>query len=61
VFEVLPIGVTSIAIGVLQVLFLIRPAEKAFKDFMDPSLSIDGHDDDRRGHEKNGRFPMDGL
>jgi sodium-dependent dicarboxylate transporter 2/3/5 len=38
VFEVLPIGVTSIAIGVLQALFLIRPAEKAFKDFMDPSV-----------------------
>ena len=38
VFEVLPIGVTSIAIGVLQVLFLIRPAEKVFKDFMDPSV-----------------------
>ncbi|WP_051328196.1 SLC13 family permease [Desulfatirhabdium butyrativorans] len=38
VFEVLPIGVTSIAIGVLQVLFLIRPPEKAFKDFMDPSV-----------------------
>ena len=27
VFEVLPIGVTSIAIGVIQVLFLIRPAK----------------------------------
>ncbi len=38
VFEVLPIGVTSIAIGVLQTLFLIRPAEQAFKDFMDPSV-----------------------
>lgn len=38
VFEVLPIGVTSIAIGVLQVLFLIRSPEKAFKDFMDPSV-----------------------
>ncbi len=38
VFEVLPIGVTSIAIGVLQVLFMIRPPEKAFKDFMDPSV-----------------------
>lgn len=38
VFEVLPIGVTSIAIGVLQALFLIRPADKAFKDFMDPSV-----------------------
>lgn len=38
VFEVLPIGVTSIAIGVLQALFLIRSPEKAFKDFMDPSV-----------------------
>jgi sodium-dependent dicarboxylate transporter 2/3/5 len=38
VFEVLPIGVTSLAIGVLQVLFLIRPAKVAFKDFMDPSV-----------------------
>jgi sodium-dependent dicarboxylate transporter 2/3/5 len=38
VFEVLPIGVTSIAIGVLQALFLIRTPEQAFKDFMDPSV-----------------------
>ncbi|MGE4520185.1 MAG: DASS family sodium-coupled anion symporter [Desulfobacteraceae bacterium] len=38
VFEVLPIGVTSITIGILQVLFLIRPAKVAFKDFMDPSV-----------------------
>jgi sodium-dependent dicarboxylate transporter 2/3/5 len=38
VFEVVPIGVTSLAIGVLQVLFLIRPANVAFKDFMDPSV-----------------------
>lgn len=38
VFEALPIGVTSLAIGVLQVLFLIRPAKVAFKDFMDPSV-----------------------
>ena len=38
VFEVIPIGVTSLAIGVLQVLFLIRPANVAFKDFMDPSV-----------------------
>ena len=30
VFEVLPIGVTSIAIGVLQALFLIRTPEQAF-------------------------------
>lgn len=38
VFEVVPIGVTSLAIGVLQVLFFIRPAKVAFKDFMDPSV-----------------------
>ena len=38
VFEVVPIGVTSLAIGVLQVLFMIRPAKVAFKDFMDPSV-----------------------
>jgi len=38
VFEVVPIGITSLAIGVLQVLYLIRPADKAFKDFMDPSV-----------------------
>ncbi len=38
VFEVVPIGVTSLAIGVIQALFLIRPADKAFKDFMDPSV-----------------------
>ncbi|MFN3533885.1 MAG: SLC13 family permease [Desulfatiglandales bacterium] len=38
VFEVVPIGVTSIAIGVFQALFGIRPAKEAFKDFMDPSV-----------------------
>lgn len=38
VFEVVPIGVTSLAIGVLQVLFLVRPAKEAFNDFMDPSV-----------------------
>ena len=38
VFEVVPIGVTSLAIGVVQALFLIRPAKIAFKDFMDPSV-----------------------
>ena len=38
VFEVVPIGVTGIAIGVIQVLFLIRPAKTAFGDFMDPSV-----------------------
>ncbi len=38
VFEVLPIGVTGLAIGVIQALFFIRPAGVAFKDFMDPSV-----------------------
>lgn len=38
VFEVIPIGVTSLTIGVLQAMFLIRPAKVAFKDFMDPSV-----------------------
>lgn len=38
VFEVVPIGVTSIAIGTLQALFLIREPAVAFKDFMDPSV-----------------------
>jgi sodium-dependent dicarboxylate transporter 2/3/5 len=38
IFEVLPIGVTGIAIGVIQALFLIRKPEVAFKDFMDPSV-----------------------
>jgi len=38
VFEVVPIGVTSLAIGILQSLFLVRTAKEAFKDFMDPSV-----------------------
>lgn len=38
VFEVVPIGVTSLLIGVLQTLFMVRPAKSAFKDFMDPSV-----------------------
>jgi sodium-dependent dicarboxylate transporter 2/3/5 len=38
VFEVIPIGVTSITIGVIQALFFIRPAKIAFTDFMDPSV-----------------------
>jgi sodium-dependent dicarboxylate transporter 2/3/5 len=38
VTEVVPIGVTSITIGVVQALFLIRPARDAFTDFMDPSV-----------------------
>lgn len=38
VTEVVPIGVTAIAIGVFQALFLIRPARVAFTDFMDTSV-----------------------
>jgi len=38
VSEVIPIGVTAIAIGVVQALFLIRPARVAFGDFMEPSV-----------------------
>ncbi len=38
IFEVLPIGVTSIVIGVVQVLFFIRSADIALRDFMDPSV-----------------------
>jgi len=38
VFEVVPIGVTSLAIGVLQAMFLIRPARDAFTDIMVPSV-----------------------
>ncbi|RJQ74499.1 MAG: SLC13/DASS family transporter [Desulfobacteraceae bacterium] len=38
VFEVVPIGITSLAIGVMQALFLIRPSKTAFTDFMLPSV-----------------------
>jgi len=38
VFEVVPIGITSLTIGVFQVLFFIRTANSAFKDFMTPSV-----------------------
>jgi len=38
VFEVLPIGVTGIMIGVMQALFSVRPAKRVFNDFMDPSV-----------------------
>jgi len=38
IFEVLPIGITSIAIGVLQALFMVRPAKTVFQNFMDPSV-----------------------
>jgi len=38
VFEVLPVGVTGIAIGVIQSLWLIRDTRTALTDFMDPSV-----------------------
>jgi sodium-dependent dicarboxylate transporter 2/3/5 len=38
VFEVVPIGITSLAIGAMQALFLIRPARDAFTDFMVPAV-----------------------
>lgn len=38
VFEVIPIGVTSLTIGVMQAAFMIRPASEAFAVFMDPSV-----------------------
>ncbi|TYT76080.1 SLC13 family permease [Desulfobotulus mexicanus] len=38
VFEVVPIGITSILIGVMQVMFHVRSANDAFKDFMTPSV-----------------------
>lgn len=38
IFEVVPIGVTALAIGVFQALFAIRKTSDAFRDFMDPSV-----------------------
>ncbi|MFH1754948.1 MAG: SLC13 family permease, partial [Candidatus Latescibacterota bacterium] len=38
VTEVVPIGVTSLTIGLMQVLFLVRSAKQSFNDFMDPSV-----------------------
>jgi len=38
IFEVLPIGVISLAIGVFQALFFIRPVKEVFGNFMDPSV-----------------------
>jgi sodium-dependent dicarboxylate transporter 2/3/5 len=38
VFEVIPIGVTSLLIGVTQVVFFIRPADQAFGNFADSSV-----------------------
>jgi sodium-dependent dicarboxylate transporter 2/3/5 len=38
VFEVIPVGVTAVVIGVLQSLWLIRDPRTALTDFMDPSV-----------------------
>ncbi len=38
VFEVVPIGVTSLAMGILQSMFFIRPAKTAFQQMFDPSV-----------------------
>lgn len=38
VFEVVPIGVTGITIGIVQAIFLIREPRVVFTDFMDPSV-----------------------
>jgi solute carrier family 13 (sodium-dependent dicarboxylate transporter), member 2/3/5 len=38
IFEVMPIGATAIAIGLFQVIFSIRTADAALKDFFDPSV-----------------------
>jgi sodium-dependent dicarboxylate transporter 2/3/5 len=37
-FEVVPIGVTGCAVGVLQVILLIRPPKAALGDFLDPAV-----------------------
>ncbi|MCP4020626.1 MAG: SLC13/DASS family transporter [Desulfobacteraceae bacterium] len=38
IFEVVPIGVTSLAMGILQSMFFIRPAKTAFQQMFDPSV-----------------------
>jgi len=38
VFEVIPVGVTGITVGVVQAFFLIREPRVALTDFMDPSV-----------------------
>jgi sodium-dependent dicarboxylate transporter 2/3/5 len=38
VAEVVPIGITAVAVGAAQALLSIRPARTAFTDFMDPSV-----------------------
>jgi len=38
VAEAIPIGITAVAVGVVQTLFWIRPARAAFTDFMHPAV-----------------------
>ncbi len=38
VFEVIPVGVTAIVIGIVQSLWLLRDSRTALTDFMDPSV-----------------------
>jgi sodium-dependent dicarboxylate transporter 2/3/5 len=38
VFEVVPIGVTSLTMGILQAFFMIRPAKTAFQQMFDTSV-----------------------
>jgi len=38
IFEVVPIGVTALLVGVFQALFQIRPVRTAFTDFLDPAV-----------------------
>ncbi len=38
IFEVVPVGITAITIGVFQSLWLIRDTRQAMTDFMDPSV-----------------------
>ena len=62
VFEVVPIGVTSLAIGVLQAMFLIRPARDGLYGFYGPL----GHvylclDYDRAGIHQDGVNQTPGI
>lgn len=38
IFEVVPVGITGVTIGVAQALFGIRPPRAAFEDFLHPSV-----------------------
>ncbi len=62
VFEVVPIGITSLAIGVLQALFLIRPGQGGFQRLHGPF----GHVYFRLDHHRPGVYqdrpdPASGL